>query len=122
MFAVGRDEVLGWVEAALYTEDEVVDVLGCVIWILSGRFLTTTPSRIFERIDIWRKVIQTGPTSVVERTRLFAYDGGNLMDELIVKGGRSKYGFWEGGCRAEVARSAKVQTRAQSNAMLMKVN
>ena len=45
-----HDALVFWVETALKTIDQSMDVAGKMKWIFSGSFLSSSPSRIFEGV------------------------------------------------------------------------
>lgn len=118
MFAIRDNLELFWINTALQTLDEVEDVLRGTEWILSWGFLSTTPTRIPERVDVRGEKVNTSATSIVESASLCTDDGGHLFDELVVESRRHDDRLRERSRRAEIARGSKEGTRTSCHAVL----
>lgn len=56
-----------------------------MVWIFSWGFLTATPTRIFEGVDVGCPEIKTCTSDVVERPSFGAGDCGDLFNEIVVE-------------------------------------
>ena len=63
---------------------------------------STTPSRVFVRVDVGSPKVQSRAPTITERASLVANDGGYLVNEVIVKCGRQKDGHRERRCVAKL--------------------
>jgi len=96
VLAVSNNFVVGLgINSSLQTLDEVENVLGNVEWVFSWRFLPTTPSWIFEGIDVGGEKIDTSPTKVVEGACFSTDNGRDVFDELVIKRRTKDDGLWE---------------------------
>ena len=115
------DDFVVWIrrEPALQPSDELINVLGDMEWVFSGRLLSSAPSRVFERVDIWSEEVQSCSAGVVERARLGADNGCNGVHEFIVKTRTDDNRLREGSRKAErLARSGEAGARTKRDAVL----